>query len=283
MQLLLAAGAETVEENEVDLLSGDQRKPEFVALNPEGTVPVLKDSDGSVVCGAAATLRYLCCSRDALAGLYPSEPRARRRCDAAVDFAEGELYAKLSAVVWPICGFGQSAPTAEASERALAELSGTLAAVASRYVGGGDAFVCGSAPCVADFALAPHLVYLEYLGLEVPQEVAAYYGRFCAAAPDYAPLARTTKRWLGALLSARSSIAQNSISEQLYISLKRATVRAAPELASEKIGSIEQWQSLAVKELVRLPTGQSRARIDSGWVSVASADGRKLLQEIAVE
>jgi len=43
----------------VDLTKGEQMKPEFLALNPLHTIPVIKDTDGTVVYESTAIFYYL--------------------------------------------------------------------------------------------------------------------------------------------------------------------------------------------------------------------------------
>ncbi len=59
----------------VDLAAREQRRPEYLRMNPNGRVPVLED-DGFVLWESHAIMQYLC---DTTPGqtLLPSEPRAR--------------------------------------------------------------------------------------------------------------------------------------------------------------------------------------------------------------
>jgi glutathione S-transferase len=62
----------------VDLAGGQQRTPDYLALNPKGRVPVLVDGD-FVITEVPALLRYV--SRLAPAAqLWPADPRADGRC-----------------------------------------------------------------------------------------------------------------------------------------------------------------------------------------------------------
>src|SRR5436305_730888 len=45
-------------EQKLDLLAGDQLKPEYLALNPNGVVPTL-DHDGSIVIDSSVIIEYL--------------------------------------------------------------------------------------------------------------------------------------------------------------------------------------------------------------------------------
>src|SRR5438128_1431894 len=57
----------------VDLLKGEQQKPEFTALNPNKKMPVL-DDNGFVLWESNAILQYLA-SKQPASGLWPSDPQ----------------------------------------------------------------------------------------------------------------------------------------------------------------------------------------------------------------
>jgi glutathione S-transferase len=61
----------------VDLAKGEQRKPEFLALNPSGKVPVLVDED-LVLAESMAIMIYLADTKGDTT-LYPAEKKARAR------------------------------------------------------------------------------------------------------------------------------------------------------------------------------------------------------------
>ena len=61
------------EEHKLDLFSGDQLKPEYLAINPNGVVPTLVD-DGQVVIDSAVILEYLEDTRGDVAPMRPSDP-----------------------------------------------------------------------------------------------------------------------------------------------------------------------------------------------------------------
>lgn len=66
------------EEVFLDLDAGDQFKPDFLAINPQGAVPALFDGEGPPLTQSLAILDYL---EETQAGvtLLPAEPRARAR------------------------------------------------------------------------------------------------------------------------------------------------------------------------------------------------------------
>jgi glutathione S-transferase len=59
----------------VDLIKGDQMRPQFAALNPNKKMPVLED-DGFVLWESNAITQYLASKKPA-AGLLPEDPRRR--------------------------------------------------------------------------------------------------------------------------------------------------------------------------------------------------------------
>ena len=66
------------EETFLDLDAGEQHKPEFRAINPQGAVPALFDGDGPPLTQSLAILDYLEDVHPAVP-LLPAEPRARAR------------------------------------------------------------------------------------------------------------------------------------------------------------------------------------------------------------
>jgi hypothetical protein len=62
-----------------------------------------------------------------------------------------------------------------------------------------------------------------------------------------------------------------------YRVLKKTAIRAGRAMTSDRVGSLEQGDTVAVRKLARNSEGQLRARCEKGWVSVASRDGVPLL------
>src|SRR5215470_12891930 len=59
---------------------GGNKTPEYLAMNPNGLVPVIREDDGFVLYESNAIVRYLC-SRHAAGSLWPDEPRERADAD----------------------------------------------------------------------------------------------------------------------------------------------------------------------------------------------------------
>ena len=58
---------------EIDLMKGETRTPDFLALNPAGRIPVLVLDDGRVLCESNAIIAYLAQG----SGLIPDDPFAQ--------------------------------------------------------------------------------------------------------------------------------------------------------------------------------------------------------------
>jgi glutathione S-transferase len=58
VRFVLNAKAQAFDETKLDLLAGDQLKPEYLELNPNGVVPTL-DHDGNIVTDSSVIIEYL--------------------------------------------------------------------------------------------------------------------------------------------------------------------------------------------------------------------------------
>jgi glutathione S-transferase len=66
---------------------GGNDTPEFLAMNPNGTVPVLKDGDGEPLWETGAILRYLC-SRYGNGSFWPEDLVRRTRIDKWAEWSK---------------------------------------------------------------------------------------------------------------------------------------------------------------------------------------------------
>ncbi|KAJ8725906.1 hypothetical protein PYW08_004089 [Mythimna loreyi] len=82
-----------VQFNDVKLLQGEHKTPEFKKLNPMGTVPVLQDGD-FVLSDSHAIMKYLVSvyGGDKRESLYPSDVRTRALLDQAMFFNAGVFF-----------------------------------------------------------------------------------------------------------------------------------------------------------------------------------------------
>ena len=87
VRFVLNAKDQKYEEKKLDLLAGDQLKPEYLALNPNGVVPTL-DHDGQLVIDSTVIIEYLDEVVPDQANFTPREPVKRAAMRALMRFID---------------------------------------------------------------------------------------------------------------------------------------------------------------------------------------------------
>ena len=77
---------------DVNLVAGEQKKPDFLGKNPFGQVPVIEDG-GVTIADSNAILVYLASRYDKSGTWYPREPAAAARIQQWLSVAAGQLAA----------------------------------------------------------------------------------------------------------------------------------------------------------------------------------------------
>jgi glutathione S-transferase len=176
---------------ELRLEKESDRRPEFLALNPAGEVPVLVEEDGEVICDGGAICEYLEETRPEtpLLGDTPVERAETRRLAAWFDGKFGrevtdnlvgeKLMKRLS---------GQGYPHAQAIRAGLANIHYHLDYIA--YLAERRTWLAGDGFSLADIAAGVHLSTVDYLG-DVPwddhPEARIWYARI-KSRPSFRPL-----------------------------------------------------------------------------------------------
>jgi glutathione S-transferase len=145
-----------------------ERRPEFLALNPAGEVPVLIEPDGTVLADANAIAEFLDETfRDKLLiGLNPGDRAETRRLAAWFD---GKMNAEVTGPILSerllkrLLGGGE--PDSTALRAAKANLGTHLDYIS--YLAERRRWLAGDHFSVADITAAAHLSVLDYLG-DVP-------------------------------------------------------------------------------------------------------------------
>jgi glutathione S-transferase len=133
---------------EVDLGTGAHKKPEFLALNAFGQVPVLDDG-GTIVTDSNAILVYLS-KKLALTDWLPEAPAAAAAVQKWLSVAAGQIaYGPAAARLVTV--FGAAFRPEEVIARAHA-----LLAVVEAELSGRD-FIAAASPTVADVALYSYI------------------------------------------------------------------------------------------------------------------------------
>lgn len=156
--------------------------PEFLAMNPHGRVPVIRDSDGTVVWESHSILRYLA-ARYGGAGLWSDDPARRSQIDRWMDWSQSTLQpAFLTGVFW---GFYRT-PEAQRDMTAVDK----NVALCARYfqlldqVLSTQGFLAGPHLTLADIPAGTSLY--RYFNLDIPRphipHVEAWYQRLQTSA-----------------------------------------------------------------------------------------------------
>lgn len=152
----------------IDLAKGEQRTPEFRALNPNGRVPVLVDGDFKLW-ESHAIMQYLA---DKTPGqtVYPSDLRGRADVNRWLFWSAQHFTPAVSVLNWeraikPMLGAGAPDPVEVArGER----LIGECAPVLDAHLAGRE-WVAGPKLTLADIALATPLMATQHAQLPVAQ------------------------------------------------------------------------------------------------------------------
>jgi glutathione S-transferase len=134
----------------VDLRKGEHRRPEFLALNPAGKLPVLVDGD-VVLTESIAIVLYLA-EKYPEGQLLPRDLAARAQAYRWLLFAATELEQPLWRISKHVALYPEKRRLPEEVVNAANDLR-EAAAVLEQHLDGRE-FVAGDAVSVADFALA---------------------------------------------------------------------------------------------------------------------------------
>nr|AEJ87242.1 glutathione s-transferase E2 [Anopheles plumbeus] len=163
VELTVKALGLELEQKSVNLLAGDQLKPEFLKLNPQHTIPVLDDG-GTIVTESHAIMIYLVTKYAKNDTLYPKDPVKQARVNAALHFESGVIFARLRFITEHI--FFKHQPDIPEDRKEYVQtayhlLEDTLT----------DQFVAGPHMTIADFSCISSVASL--MGL-VPMEKSAH-------------------------------------------------------------------------------------------------------------
>ena len=165
----------------VDLAAGMQRTPDFLALNPFGTVPVIEDGE-VVIADSAAILVYLASRYDAERRWLPTDPVAAARVQRWLSVAQGPVYnGPASARIARLFG-------GEFDHARAVIVAGRLFAVLEQQLAG-RRFLVGDGPTLADVALYSYVARAPEgeVSLEPYPAIGAWLARV-EALPNFLPM-----------------------------------------------------------------------------------------------
>ncbi len=160
---------------------GGNREAAYLALNPNGLVPVVED-DGVVLWESNAIIRYLA-ARYGDGVLLPTDPAARGQAEQWMDW----VHTLLGPAIWPLFFGLIRTPPEQRDERAMedsrkrtADALGILDAQLA-----GKPFVCGDHFTLADMPAGIVTYRWNAFAIERPElpNLAAWYARLTERAP----------------------------------------------------------------------------------------------------
>jgi glutathione S-transferase len=180
-------------EVKLDLLAGDQLKPDYLRLNPNGVVPTL-DHDGKIVIDSAVIGEYLDEIAPQPVSFTPPTPLARARMRALMHFIDEMPAAAIRVPTFNLAflprfaamsepeflAFAESKPLRKEfmlamgrkgfsdaeMQAALDRLGRTLARMDDEIGKSGGPWLMGARPTLADICVMPTIVRMADLGLD---------------------------------------------------------------------------------------------------------------------
>lgn len=171
LRVYLAEKGIAVPIEQVDIVSGKNRSPEFLKKNPLGGLPVLELDDGSCLTESLAIIEYFeeQHPEPPMIGTTPLE-RARTReleriCELGVLNGVATVFQNTN----PLFA-GRIKQSADAAEGGRMRLGNALKVINERI--GTNPFVAGNRPTIADCTLLASLDFAQFAGVEISKDLA---------------------------------------------------------------------------------------------------------------
>jgi len=154
--------------------------PEFLAMNPNGTIPVVRDGEGEFLWESSAILRYLA-NRYGRAPYWPADLAARTHIDKWAEWSKINIALNFSGpIFWQVVRIPLARRDPDALKRAILHLDQYLD-IAARELAR-TPYLCGDDFTLADVQFG-HLLY-RYFDLAIERRerasLRAYYERLVA-------------------------------------------------------------------------------------------------------
>lgn len=147
---------------------GGNDTPEFLAMNPNGTVPVVRDAGGEPLWETGAILRYLS-AKYGTAPFWPEDPIERNRVDQWAEWAKINVAMNFTEpVFWRVVRTAPKDRDPAAIARAIRVLDASLRIAESRLAR--QTFLAADDFTLADIQFG-HVLYRYF---DIPIERAAY-------------------------------------------------------------------------------------------------------------
>jgi glutathione S-transferase len=155
-----------LEEKTLDFAKGEQRNPEYLAINPNGAVPTLVDGE-FVLTESRAIMQYLA-SRKPESGLLPADERARADVTRWQFWDSSHFSPQLGTFTFqkllkPMFGMGE--PDQAKLEEALTNFRRFATVLNNRL--DGKRYIVGDSLTLADLTVATSLMYAKQTDVPV--------------------------------------------------------------------------------------------------------------------
>ncbi len=162
---------------DVGFIYGGNDTPDFLAMNPNGTVPVLQDGENVPLWETGAILRYVA-AKYADDAFWPKGIEARAEVDKWAEWAKINVALKFTApIFWRVVRTAPSKQDPHAIKQAISALNGSLAVAEVQL--GKQAFLASPELSLADIQFG-HLLY-RYFDIEIDRtsfpNIEDYYRR----------------------------------------------------------------------------------------------------------
>lgn len=134
------------------------RNPEFLAMNPAGTIPTLRDSESGFALGESHAIMCYLCNRFAWTDLYPTQPEPRARVDWLLHYHQRNLR-ECSLMVAPSIRKDLAIPDAM-QQASRATVMRALDALETGWLAAAD-WLAGEQLTIADFGAYAEIGQLQ--------------------------------------------------------------------------------------------------------------------------
>ncbi len=153
IRLLIAENKLDVEEQSVDLFTGEHTQNEYAAINPNKLVPVLEDGDFRLT-ESSAILKYLADKFDLTS--YPMDLQKRARINERMDWFNTQFYREFGYDLnYPQLFTHHKRPTEEVQNATLAwakeRAEGWIEVLDKYLIGPNQQYLCGNEITIADY------------------------------------------------------------------------------------------------------------------------------------
>jgi len=165
IMLFAAEAGIPLEYQVVDLMKGEHMQPAYLAINPNGLVPLLEDGDFRLS-ESSAILKYLADRVDSPA--YPKDLKQRARVNEAMDWVNSNFYKDFGyGIAYPQMFAHHRRPSDELQQGTLAWAQANtrrwLGVLDKSLLGADKPFLCGDKVTIADYFAAPILTLGDLL------------------------------------------------------------------------------------------------------------------------